>query len=175
MRTITRLTSILAAAALAACGSPPPPPPAPTPMRAVGMDEIRNDMAVFASDSFGGREVGTPYIRKASAFLTKRLMELGLEPAGDSMYYQRVPLYRTVYQPTTSFTVATGQTSLPLMLGPDLLPVLNLGPGAPLPRHNAIGDVYFAGYGMDTLGRRDFAKLDAPGRVIVIIHGAPAS
>ena len=165
---------MVAVAGVTSCGgSPPPPPPAPTPIRAVAMDEIRNDMAVFASDSFGGREVGTPYIRKASAFLANRLMSLGLEPAGDSMYYQRVPLYRTAFQPTTRFTVTTGQTTQPLALGPDLLPVMNLGPGAPLPRRNAEGDVYFAGYGMDTLGRKDFSKLDAPGRVIVIIHGAP--
>jgi hypothetical protein len=139
------------------------------------MDEIRSDIAVFASDSFGGRETGTPYIRKAASFLANKLVALGLEPAGDSMYYQRVQLYRMAFQPTTRFTVTTGQTVAPLGLGPDLLPVMNLGPGAPLPRRNADGDLYFAGYGMDTLGRRDFARLDAPGRVIVIIHGAPPS
>jgi hypothetical protein len=166
----------MAAAGIASCGgAAPPPPPTPTPIRAVAMDEIRNDMAVFASDSFGGRESGTPYIRKAASFLANRLVSLGLEPAGDSLYYQRVPLYRTAFQPTTRFTVTSGQMTQPLQLGPDLLPVMNLGPGAPLPRRNAEGDVYFAGYGMDTLGRRDFSKLDAPGRVIVMIHGAPPS
>src|SRR5688500_1701626 len=85
MRTFSRLTGIMAAAGIASCGgAAPPPPPTPTPIRAVAMDEIRSDMAVFASDSFGGRESGTPYIRKAASFLANRLVSLGLEPAGDS-------------------------------------------------------------------------------------------
>jgi hypothetical protein len=56
-----------------------------------------------------------------------------------------------------------------------LVPLVNLGPGAPLPRRNAEGDVFFAGYGMNTEGRNDFEGASVAGRVIVMLHGAPPS
>ena len=130
---------------------------------------------VFASDSFMGRETGTAGERKAAQFLVDRLTSLGLEPAGDSMYYQRVPMYRTTLTPNTRFGVTQGQLTFPLALGADLAPILVLGPGAPLPRRAAEGDLFFAGYGMDEGGRHDFKGIDGPGKVIVILHGAPKS
>lgn len=176
----TAQTAVLAlTATLAACGgSAPPPPPTPAAIRAANIADLRGDLTVFASDSFGGRETGTPYIRKAAQFLANRLVTLGLEPAGDSMYYQRVPLYRTTFTAATRMSITNGSVTLPLALGTDLVPVLNIGAGAPLPKRNADGDVFFAGYGRAEAGpggRNDFSKIDAPGRVIVILHGAPPS
>jgi hypothetical protein len=144
-------------------------------VRAITPDELRRDLMVFASDSFMGRETGTPGETKAARFIVERLTSLGVEPAGDSMYYQRVPMYRTVLTSNTRFNVALGQLAFPLALGVDLAPILALGPGAPLPRRAAEGDLFFAGYGMADQARNDFKGIDGPGKVIVILHGAPKS
>src|SRR4051812_32963760 len=60
------------------------------PTDEISADELRRDLFVFASDSFRGRETGTPDATRAASFIADRLMDLGLEPAGDSMYMQRI-------------------------------------------------------------------------------------
>ena len=131
--------------------------PAPVSDVAVAADELRRDLFAFAADSFLGRETGTAAALKAARFIAERAVALGLEPAGDSLYFQRVPLVRNVLGSGTQFSVATGSSVVPLALGPDLVPITNLGPGAPLPRRNVDGDLFFAGYGMTSDGRNDFA------------------
>ena len=143
--------------------------------RDISPGELERDVYAFAADSFRGRETGTPDARRAAAFLADRLMSLGLEPAGDSMYVQRVPLSKQRLTPNTRFVVTDGRSSRALRLGDDISPLLSLGPGAPEPKRFASGDVVFAGYGLQskTLGRDDLSKVDLVGKVVVIIHGAP--
>ena len=166
--------SVLLLAAILACApagsSTAPTPASPT---AVSADELRRDLFVFAADSFFGRETGTAAALKAARFIAERAAGLGLEPAGDSLYYQRVPLVRNVLGAGTQFTVSTGGSVVPLALGADLVPITNLGIGAPLPRRSVDGDLFFAGYGMTSDGRNDFAGLSEPGKVIVMVHDAP--
>lgn len=168
--------TVLLLVALAACA-----PSAPTttttsvPVTSIAAGELRRDLFAFAADSFLGRETGTAASLKAARFIADRAMSLGLEPAGDSLYYQRVPLVRNVLGSGTQFSVSTGSSSVPLALGPDIVPITNLGVGAPLPRRNVEGDLFFAGYGMTSDGRSDFEGIDGPGKVIVIVHDAPPS
>src|SRR5437867_2772348 len=145
-----------------------------SPVPPVRADELRRDLAVFASDSFLGRETGTPSANRAARFLVDRLMALRLEPAGDSLYYQRVPLIRDVFGPQTRFTVTQGQIVSPLFLGTEVAPAVSLGPGAAVKRA-ADGDLFFAGYGMNTMGRDDFKGITEAGKVLVILHAAPPS
>jgi hypothetical protein len=159
---------------LAACARTRPPATGPAPaIVPVSADELRRDLYAFAADSFAGRETGTPAAMRAARFLANRLMQLGIEPAGDSLYFQRVPLVRQAFGPTSSVAVSQGQSTSPLSIGTDILPWVNLGAGAPLPRHNAEGDLVFAGYGMTTLGHNDFKGITEAGKVIVMLHGAP--
>jgi len=85
------------AVALAAC-SPAPPPVAdvaPVPAPAVGgtsPDEIRVQLSVLAADSMEGRRTATPGSARAARYIAERLRSYGIEPAGDSAYYQRVPM-----------------------------------------------------------------------------------
>lgn len=164
---------------LGACaggGSTTTTTPGPAPVSpAIASSELRRDLSVFASDSFTGRETGTPGAMRAARFLVERVMSLGLEPAGDSLYLQRVPLVRNTFTPATRLAVTVGSSTVPLTLGTDVIPWVNLGAGTPLPRRNAEGDLVFAGYGMNTMGRTDFKGITDAGKVIVMLHGAPAS
>lgn len=168
-----RLRSVVLLLGLGAC-APVTPTTVPSPaLLGITADELRQDLFAFAADSLRGRETGTPDEFRAARWLVNRLMAMGIEPAGDSFYFHRVALARQVLGPDTRIGVRLGQTTAPLGIGVDVLPFTNLGAGAPLPRRNAEGDVFFAGYGMNTHGRDDFRGLNEAGKVIVMIHAAP--
>ena len=165
--------SVLLLVALAAC-APKPPATAPAPAPGtITAEELRQDLFVVAADSFLGRETGTPAALKTARFLATRLATLGVEPAGDSMYFHRVPMVRQSFAAETRFTVQTPSGASNLSLGADVVPLMSLGPGAPLPKRNADAEIVFAGYGMASDGRNDFQGLDAAGKVIVMLHGSP--
>jgi hypothetical protein len=173
-----RSSLILMTALAGAAGCAGSAPPAAVPSRGIApitADELRRDLMVFASDSFEGRETGTPAAMRAARFIAQRLVTLGIEPAGDSMYFQRVPLIRDSFGPTTRLSVTQGPSTITLALGSEVVPPSSLGPGAPVPKRNVEGDVVFAGYGMNTLGRHDFDGIKEAGKVIVMIHAAPPS
>jgi hypothetical protein len=158
---------------VAAC-APATPTTTATPSNvSIAIDELRRDLFAFSADSFFGRETGTTASIRASRFLAQRLMSLGVEPAGDSLYHQRVSLVKQSFGPETRLTVRDGGTTRPLTLLTDVVPFVNLGVGAPLPKRNAEGELVFAGYGMNTNGRTDFRGITEAGKVIVMIHAAP--
>jgi hypothetical protein len=140
-------------------------------------DELRRDLTVFASDSFGGRETGTADAARAAAYLVSRVSAIGLEPAGDSGFYQRVPLMVRELSPSTRLEVITPTQTKVLTAGQQIGPLLSLGPGAPPPHTVVEGDVVFAGYGITdpALGRDDLANLSFAGKVVVVVNGAPAN
>src|SRR5205085_7513727 len=87
---------------MAGCGSapvalPPEPGPGPEARGEISADELRRDLYAFAADSMRGRETGTADATRAAEFLARRIERLGLEPAGDSMFLQRVPLQREAF------------------------------------------------------------------------------
>jgi len=52
-------------------------------------------LSALAADSMEGRATGSIGARRASRFIAEQFRAAGLEPAGDSGYFQRVPLVRT--------------------------------------------------------------------------------
>jgi hypothetical protein len=173
-----RRASLILMAALAGCGGSASKPTTAAPaVLPITADELRRDLTVFASDSFGGRETGSAGAMKAASFIAQRLISLGIEPGGDSMYFQRVPLVRSSFGPSTRLTVTQGPSTVQLTLGSEVVPLVQaaLGPGAPSPKRSVDGDVVFAGYGMNTQGRKDFDGIKEAGKVIVMLHAAPAS
>ncbi len=147
--------------------------PAPTSVGPTA-SELRTDLFAFAADSFRGRETGTPDADRAAAWIVRRLQTLGVEPAGDSGYYQRVPMHSTR---TTAKEIVVTNTSgkTTLSYGSDVAFLSALGPGAPLPRLSADADVVFAGYGLadPSISRDDYAGLDVAGKVVVIAGLVP--
>ena len=190
MRRELMLFAVLAGCARAATPAPEPAagspsampaaaaaPSAPGAAGAIAAEGLRRDLFVFASDSFMGRETGSEGSRMAARFIADRLRAAGVEPAGDSgTYFQRVPLTRTAILPSSSIRLTRDGSAQTIPIGAEgLVPLLSLGPGAPLPKLQASGDVVFAGYGMTTDGRNDLASLDVRNKIVVYVHGAPAS
>jgi hypothetical protein len=90
---------------LAACGSAPASSPGTESL--VAPDDVREIVSVLAADSLEGRRTGTPGSALASRFLADRMRRYGLEPAGDSGYFQPV-----------SYEVARGPEGETLRLAP---------------------------------------------------------
>ena len=162
-----------------ACSSAPVVPAAPVASvegSEITAAELQRDLTAFAHDSMRGRETGTEDATRAARFLADRVRRLGLEPAGDSLYVQRVPLQRESFTATSRIAVVQGGRATPLMIGEDVVPVINLGAGVPPTRRSADGDVVFVGYGLATAKpkRDDLAGLDLDGKVVVVVNGAPA-
>jgi hypothetical protein len=123
-----------------------------------------------------GRETGTDDATRAMRFLVDRLTRLGLEPAGDSGFAQRVPMQKEVFGPGTTITVQQGGTARPVKIGTEIVPLLNLGAGVPPTKRTADGEIVFVGYGLQMANpkRDDFAGLSLQGKVVVVVNGAPA-
>ena len=164
------------------CAAPPRTAPAPAtaaaapPLGAVTAEELRRDVVAFADDSMLGRETGTEGATRAMRFLVDRLQRLGLEPAGDSGFVQRVPMQQEVFGPATRIAVEEKGTVRPVRIGTEVIPLLNLGAGVPPTKRVAEGDIVFVGYGLTMANpkRDDLAGLSLQGKVVVVVNGAPA-
>lgn len=55
--------------------------------------EVSLQLAQLSHDSLRGRATGSPGARSAAVMIAREMARLGLEPAGDSGYFQRVALY----------------------------------------------------------------------------------
>ena len=136
---------------------------------------LRRDLYAFADDSMRGRKTGTRDAERAAKFLTARVQALGLEPAGDSLYVQRVPLQIETLSSAARIAVRDENgRDLPLQIGRDIAPLLDLGAGVPPTRRTADGELVYVGYGITSSARQDFAGLDLEGKIVVVVNGAPA-
>jgi len=164
---------------VAACGGAPSVAVPPTPVAVregdITADELRVDLTAFAADSMRGRETGTEDANRAARFLVSRVQRLGLEPAGDSLYVQRVPMQREAFSPSSRVMVRDVAGTTSLKIGADVIPLITLGPGVPPTKRSADGPLVFAGYAAPaTKNRRDdLDGLDLAGKVVVVVNGAP--
>jgi Zn-dependent M28 family amino/carboxypeptidase len=68
-----------------ACAGGTPRPVVPTKSL-----DLRQTLSALAADSMEGRKTATPGAARAARFIASRMQEFGLEPAGDSGYFQRL-------------------------------------------------------------------------------------
>ncbi len=54
--------------------------------------DVRRILSTLAADSMEGRLTGTRGANKAAAFIDREMRSIGLSPAGDSGFYQKVAL-----------------------------------------------------------------------------------
>lgn len=95
--TIARgMTITLLAIATAGCGwqsqSEVVPSPQVSASAVVTESGVRRILSALAHDSMEGRRTGTPGANRAAAFIAAEMRAIGLTPAGDSGYFQQVPL-----------------------------------------------------------------------------------
>ena len=85
---------------------------------AITAADLMTRLYIFADDSMMGRQVGTEYNLKGTAYIEREVRRLGLVPAGTDGYFQNLPLY-TYTTDSASVVRFAGQT---LVRGTDYLP-----------------------------------------------------
>ena len=58
----------------------------------VDVASVRAALSILAADSMNGRRTGSPGSAMAAAYIASQLERFGVEPAGDSGFFQRVPM-----------------------------------------------------------------------------------
>ena len=109
---LSRLASPLCLAVLAACSraavvstATPPAQPVTAPTSVTDAD-VRRLLGAIAADSMEGRGTATPGSARAAKFIAAELARYGVQPAGDSGFFQRVPV---------AFTSGNGVRQLTLL------------------------------------------------------------
>ncbi|NVO32891.1 M28 family peptidase [Hymenobacter sp. P5342] len=175
------LSTLLLLPAFGAAAQTPtaPTPPAlnlPKPVRRalaqVRPEAMRAHVAYLADDRLLGRKPGTPGYQMAVDYVVAQLKERDVEPAGENGgFTQRVRLRRATVRPgaSASYQPAGNAAGLPL----DAISLLP-HPEQPTAQLSATGLV-FAGYGISAPGENydDYQGLDARGKVVVVLRGAP--
>ena len=78
-----------------ACSSNAPPPAPPVELGDAGeAPRVRTLLRILAADSMEGRAAASPGYRKAARFVAEEMARIGLTPAGDSGFFQRLPAMR---------------------------------------------------------------------------------
>lgn len=134
------LAALLASMVLAACARAPLES-VPADPRAEIETRLRADIAVLASDAFGGRKPGTPGAEATYEYLEKRFGEVGLVTGtNDPGSYWRMPVELVEIHPLTSqLTLVRGRRSLTLpeadalVLTPRRRAIAASGPGTGVP------------------------------------------
>ena len=88
----------------------------------VSPSEVCRVLSVLAADSLEGRGTGTRGGAKAARFIADEFRAAGLEPAGDSGYFQRVPIEMISRVVSTNRGGRTGPTAVPTFEARDTFP-----------------------------------------------------
>ncbi|HET6228567.1 MAG TPA: M20/M25/M40 family metallo-hydrolase [Longimicrobiaceae bacterium] len=118
---LARAAVALAAPLAAACATPAASAQAgaaaagPAPAAGVRIEDVRASLGTLAHDSMEGRATGAPGSARAARFIAEQMRQYGLEAAGDSGYFQRVPL--------VVGTSASGRRTVRLLADGDTAPV----------------------------------------------------
>jgi len=142
-----------------------------------GAEELRRilseHVSYLASDTLGGREVGTKGITAAERYIAGTFDSLGLDPLpGREDYFLEFTLYRGGYDPeATSLKVAIDGTILEARPGVDFRP-FDFSATGPLQ-----GELVFAGYGITApeYGYDDYRGLETEGKVVLLLRHEPQS
>jgi hypothetical protein len=87
--------------------------------------DLMTRLYIFADDSMMGRQVGTEYNLKGTAYIEREVRRIGLVPAGENGgYFQNLPLF-TNYTDTVATSVKVGGETL--AFGTDYLPIARAG------------------------------------------------
>ncbi len=172
MRLRVPILLLLAAAPLCAR---PIPAAADRAIEAIRTDAIRAHVTFLADDLLEGRAAGTRGYDLAAAYVAAHFERLGLEPAGDDgTWYQQVPFVRSALVPEkTSMVLHRPDDSSSTLVQYDDF-IVQANPVATEAEVRA--PVVFAGFGVHApeLGWDDYAGIDARGKIVAVLSGAPS-
>jgi hypothetical protein len=142
-------------------------------LKSIKPDAIRADMRFLADDLLEGRGTASRGHEIAARYVASQLEGMGLKPAGENgSYFQEVPIRSlTVDEAGSSATLSFKSSTVKLIAREDYLLV-----GDPGRRQVDVeAPVVFAGYGITapSQGYDDYKHIDAKGKIVAVLFGAP--
>lgn len=134
---------------------------------------IRSHIAYLADDKLKGRLPGTEGYQMAVDYVTEQFKKIGVEPAGDNgNYTQKLVIRRSVVNNNSAVAVLMDKygNKDSLDFAKDFIPV----PHPLNERSTCEGNLVFVGFGVEIPGGySDYKGIDAKGKIVVLINGAP--
>ena len=130
-------------------------------------------LRILGDDSLQGRGTGTKAYAQAADYIAGCFADLGLEPAGTQGYLQPVPLIRARTAEGTTLVLHQPAGSRELELNRDFLPA----PDLLRPTVEVTAPLVLVGFGVTAPDREydDYRGVDAKGKIVVLLTGAPKS
>jgi len=136
-------------------------------------DRLRGHIAFLAHDRLEGRDTGSVGHAIAADYVARELEALGLRPAGtNGSWYQPVRFRRAAESDPPSINYVVGGKRIPLVAGRDG----GVRPSLTQARRSIDAPLLFVGHGISDprVGLDDYAGLDARGKIVVALGGAPS-
>jgi len=136
---------------------------------AINAKTLRKNLEFIASPEMRGRYTLSPELGIAARYLATRLESYGLKGAApDGSFFQKFPLLSTKIDPQSSIVVENDGNKAEFNYGDFFTSNSVAG--------TVSGPVVFAGYGISAprLHHDDYAALDAKGKIVVTVGGAPS-
>jgi hypothetical protein len=134
---------------------------------------IEAHIRFLADDVLEGRETGTRGFDIAANYVASQFAQMGLVPAGDSgSWFQPIPFRGAQLVPEkSSFILRQGGKATKLVHRKDALLWADFSSAD----NRLTAPIVFAGFGIvaPELGHDDYASLDARGKVVLLLTGAP--
>lgn len=167
-----RLLLILSLLLTLSCSTTPAVIAAPPSSPEFSADRIEADMRFLADDLLEGRDTGSRGHEIAARYVAAEFSKMGLEPAGDDGWFQRVPFVRATAT-DASFELRNAEGVVTMTPAEDFSVV----PSASRPELTVAGPIVFAGYGVIEPDQdwNDYEGLDVDGAIVLVVRNAPAS
>ena len=134
---------------------------------------LQNHMQVLAADDMQGREAGTDGYRKAAAYVASKFAELELQAFAEFPdFYQPIEFLESQLQAgSSSFVLHDTSDDVVLADGADFVAFAGYGDS----EETITAPLVFAGFGIQAPGysHDDFSGIDARGKILVLLSGAP--
>lgn len=140
----------------------------------VEKSRIKAHLEFLADDALEGRDTGSRGYEIAANYVAAEFKKLGLQPAGEEGYIQRVPFRRGyLNQQTTKAELIQNNQTTELKYPQDYMmsTVMNATDAS------VKADAVFVGYGLiaDKYSYNDYEGLDVDGKIVVMLTGRPDS
>ncbi len=152
------------------CGSEKQVPE--TAIESITEEDMKNHIAVLASDEFLGRFPGTEGEEKTISYLAEQFSSVGLKPVNGNSWFQEVPLLRLTSDPSKSLLITGGHTGLSF---PSPVDFVGWSPQTSDQITIDNSPLIFVGYGINApeFGWNDYEGIDVKGKTVLMLVNDP--
>lgn len=143
------------------------------PTNLITAHDLECHMSFLASPLLMGRMDGESGLDIAQQYIISQIRLMGLKPANGTSYLQPYYITKTIMNPEKTMVQVIPDGKDTITFRSQIFQVLPTGPSD----FTIDGEVLFAGYGLrqDKYGYNDLANIQAQGKIVIIMTGAPKS